>query len=77
MLYASAIRLHREAGPRRLVDHDRESALPRELRAERLRKPLPARYLPGAGELADRLRDTASVLAALQTEPATILNADY
>ena len=28
-------------------------------------------------ELADRLRDTASVLAALQTEPATILNADY
>ena len=28
-------------------------------------------------ELAERLRDTASVLAALQTEPATILNADY
>lgn len=28
-------------------------------------------------ELAERLRDTASLLAALQTEPATILNADY
>ena len=27
--------------------------------------------------LAERLRDTASLLATLQTEPATILNADY